>query len=61
MGVLVTNGLICVDSETYSESSQTPKMELFAKIDNDWKPSTILTKSSILDVWLDSECSSEIL
>ena len=33
-----------------SEPSQTFKMELFAKIVNSFQPSTIFTKSSILDV-----------
>ena len=36
-------------------------MELFAKIGNDWKPLTYLAKSSILDIWLVSQCASEIL
>ena len=30
-------------------------MEPFVEIGNDWKPSTIFTKSSKLDTWLDSE------
>ena len=38
-------------TETYSESYQASKMELFAKIVNGWKPLTIFAKSSILDVW----------
>ena len=32
-------------------------MRRFAKIANGWKPLNIFTKSSILDVWLGSECS----
>ena len=47
--------------EAYSEHCQTSKMELFAKIVNSWKPLSIFAKSSILDVWQDSEYSSEIL
>ena len=38
--------------EVHSELSQTFKMELFAKIVNDWKLLTIFGKNSILDVWL---------
>ena len=47
-------------SETFSEPSQTSKTELFAKIINNWKPLTIFTKSSILDVRLGSEYASEL-
>ena len=46
------------DARTHSESIQRPKMELFAKVINCRKPLTIFTKSSILYVWQDSECSS---
>ena len=48
------------DARTHSESIQRPKMELFAKVINCRKPLTICTKSSILYVWQDSECSSLI-
>ena len=41
------------------QSSQTSKMELFAKIVNGWKPLFIFTKGSILDLWLGSEYTSE--
>ena len=37
-------------AEAYSETGWTPKMELFAKIVNCFKPLTIFAKSSILDV-----------
>ena len=37
----------------YSELIQTSKMELFSNI----KPLTILGKSSMLDIWLGSECA----
>ena len=33
------------------------KMERFAKMVNGWKPLTIFAKSSILYVWLGSECT----
>ena len=36
--------------ETYSELCQKSKMELFVKIVNDWKPSPVFEKSTILDV-----------
>ena len=39
----------------YLEPIQTSKMELFLKIVNSLTPLTILTKSSILDVWPGSE------
>ena len=39
-------------SEVHLETNQTSKMELFVNIVNSWKPSTISTKSSILDVRL---------
>ena len=38
-------------SETFSYLCQTPKMKLFAKIVEGWKPLAILSKSSIFDVW----------
>ena len=33
------------------------KMELFAKIINDFQPITIFAKSCIIDVWVGSECA----
>ena len=44
----------------YSESFETSKMELFAKIVSDFQPLTILAKSSILDVWQDYEYASDV-
>ena len=41
--------------EAHSEANQLPKMEDFAKIVNDWEPLTIIIKSAILDVWLNSK------
>ena len=41
-------------SEWYVEPCQTSKMEHFARV-NGWKLLTIFAKSSILDVWQDSE------
>ena len=38
-------------SGAYSEPYQTSKMELFAKIVNDFQPLTIFAKSSVVDVW----------
>ena len=37
-------------SEVGSRTAATSKMEHFVIIENDWKPRTIITKSSILDV-----------
>ena len=45
-------------SETYLEPCQKSNMELFAKIANGWKPSTIFAKSSILDIWESSNYAS---
>ena len=39
-------------TERHSESSQTSKMELFAKTVNSWKLLHIFPKSFTLDVWL---------
>ena len=41
----------------YAEQSQASKMELLPKIVIGWKPLTIFAKSSVLDVWLGSECT----
>ena len=43
------------NTEAYSESRQTSKMKLFAKLFNCWKPLTIFAKYFILDVWLGFE------
>ena len=43
-----------------SESCQTPKMELFAKLVKNEKPLTIFVKTSMLDVWQGSEYASEL-
>ena len=45
-------------SEAYSEPSQTSKIEHFAKVIYGFEPLTFLAESSILDVWLGSECVS---
>ena len=45
-------------SEAYSEPRQTSKIEHFAKIVYGFEPLTFLSESSILDVWLGSECAS---
>ena len=44
-----------IKKNVYPEPTQTSKTESFAKIVNDFQPSTIFIKSSILDVWLGSE------
>ena len=44
----------------YSGPTQRSNMELFAKIIDCIKPLTIFAKNSTLDVWLGSECASEI-
>ena len=44
--------------EAYSESLQTPKMEVFIKIVNSWKLSIIFKKGYVLDVWQDSQHTS---
>ena len=48
-----------VNLEAYSEPCKTSKMEVFAKIVNDFLFWLFLQKSSILDVWEDSEFASE--
>ena len=45
-------------SEAYSQSIQTSKIGLLAKVVNGWKPFAIFTKGYLLDVWVDSECAS---
>ena len=44
-----------IRTETYSESCQTLKIELFVKTANGFQPLNIATNSSILDVWEGSE------
>ena len=46
-------------SEAYPEPIQTSKMALFVKIGKSWKASTVFEKSSILDVPLCSEYTSD--
>ena len=46
-------------SEAYSELNQISKMQGFPKITNCFLPLAIFVKSSILDVWLRSECISD--
>ena len=41
----------------YSEPCQTSKMELFAEVIDGFKSLTILTKISIFNVWLGSDCA----
>ena len=48
-------------TEVYLESSQTSKMDPFVKIVNGLIPSTNLTKSSILHVWLGSKNATKSL
>ena len=43
-----------------SESCQTSKMELFAKIVKNEKPFTIFIKTFIFDIWQGSEYASEL-
>ena len=43
------------NSEVYSETCQTSKIERFAKIVHGFDPLTIFKKFSILDVWQGSE------
>ena len=45
--------------EVYSDSCQISKMKRFAKIINSFKPLTIFTKHSILDIWQGSEYASD--
>ena len=47
-------------SEAYSELCQKYMMELFAKIIKDWKPSTVSTRRSALDVWQGSKYAPDI-
>ena len=51
--------MVIISTEAYLELSQTSRMEFFAKMINDWKPLTILSKSYILDIGLRSEYASE--
>ena len=56
----VSKPLTWMDGEAYSEPSQLSTMKLYANIVHGWKPLTIFAKSSILDVWLVSECACEM-
>ena len=47
-------------SEANSESCQTSKIKLFAKIVKNEKPFTIFVKTAILLVWQGSEYASEL-
>ena len=47
--------------EANSESFQTSKMELFAKIVKNKKPFTICSRTSILNVWKGSGYASELV
>ena len=44
--------------EAYSEPNRTSKMELFAKLVKGFQQLNFFAQSSILDIWLGSECSS---
>ena len=46
-------------TEAYSELTQTSKLELFGKIVKRFQSTAIFAKSSILDVWVGSKCTSE--
>ena len=46
-------------SEPYFQSSNASNMDLFAKKIDGWKLLTIFAKSSILDVWRNSDYASE--
>ena len=45
-------------AEVYSNSWQTPKMEPFPELVNNWKLLNFFSKNFILDVWLGSEYNS---
>ena len=47
-------------NKAYSETYQTPKMELFVKIVDGWRPIAIFAKSSIWDAWQGSEYASRV-
>ena len=49
-----------LDLEANSESCQTSKMDLFAKIIKSWNLFTIFAKTSNLDVWQGAEYASEL-
>ena len=52
---------LSLGSETNSESCQTSKMELFAKIVKNEMPFTMFVKTYIVDVWQASEYASELV
>ena len=56
---LITSLTLEANLEAYSEPSQTSKLEVFAKIVNGFSFLTIFAKSSIVDIWKDSEFASE--
>ena len=45
--------------QSYPSPCQTPKMELFEIIVNDFQPVTIFAESSILDLWAGPEYASD--
>ena len=47
-------------TQAHSKPSQTSRIELFARIVNGFKPRTIFTETSILDVWLGCQCGSDM-
>ena len=46
--------------EIYSEPNQTSKMELLVKLINGFQPLTNFAESSVLHIWLGSECASDM-
>ena len=52
-----------IESEAYSELCQTSKVDLFAKIVNDFKKITIFKRNSVLEIFdiQDSEYASVII
>ena len=54
---LIKQGIV---TDGFSEPSQTSKKELFAKIVNGFTHLIIFAKSSIFDIWLNSECASSV-
>ena len=51
--------LVAENPEANSGPYQTSKMERIVKIDNGWKPLTVFSKSTIIDVWKGSEAPLE--
>ena len=50
-----------LSTEAHSEACQTCKVELFAKLVTGFQPLNVFAKCSILDVWLSSEYTCEII